>query len=121
MSDMAILFGRPSSEQSAEDRFEHEALAAEELEIESWAIPLEPVVNDEAERALMHLPARAGRRWLYRGWMLSYEEYVGLSDAMVDRFKTSTSTPRTKSTSSLESGTFTGCGFDPEQKKIVWL
>ncbi len=85
MGDIAILFGRPLSEQSAEDRFEHEALAAEELEIESWAIPLEPVVNEEAERALAQLPTPTGRRWLYRGWMLRHEEYVGLYDAMLDR------------------------------------
>jgi ATP-grasp domain, R2K clade family 3 len=85
MGDMAILFGRPLSGQRAEDGFEHEALAAEELGIEGWAIPLEPVVNEEAARALAHLPNPSGRRWLYRGWMLSHEEYTDLYDAMLDR------------------------------------
>jgi hypothetical protein len=85
MSDITILFGRPHVPQAAEDRFELEALAAEELGIESYAIPLDPVVNGEPERALRRLPRGRHRRWLYRGWMLSEEEYTGLYDAMQER------------------------------------
>lgn len=85
MSDITILFGRPHVPQAAEDRFELEALAAEELGIESYAIPLDPVVNGEPERALRRLPRPRHRRWLYRGWMLSEEEYTGLYDAMQER------------------------------------
>ena len=78
MTDITILFGRPYTPQYAEDRFELEVLAAEELGIESYAIPLDPVVNGEPDRALRRLPKPRGRRWLYRGWMLSEEEYTGL-------------------------------------------
>lgn len=85
MSDVSILFGRPHAAQDAEDRFELDALAAEELGIESWAIPLDPVVNGEPERALRRLPRPRHRRWLYRGWMLSEEEYTSLHDALSDR------------------------------------
>ncbi len=85
MSDITILFGRPHVPQDAEDRFELEALAAEELGIESYAIPLDPVVNGEPERALRRLPRPRHRRWLYRGWMLSEEEYTGLHEAMQER------------------------------------
>ena len=69
----------------AEDRFELEALAAEELGIESYAFPLDPVVNGDPDRALRRLPRPRGRRWLYRGWMLNEEEYTALHEAMRDR------------------------------------
>ncbi|WP_437715599.1 ATP-grasp domain-containing protein [Sorangium sp. So ce448] len=85
MSDVTILFGRPHVPQLAEDRFEIDVLAAEELGIESYAIPLDPVVNGEPERALRRLPRPRHRTWLYRGWMLSEEEYTGLYEAMQDR------------------------------------
>jgi hypothetical protein len=85
MSDIAILFGRPHAPPDGEDRFELEALAAEELGIDSFAIPLDPVVNGEPERALRRLPRPAERRWLYRGWMLSEEEYTSLYDAIGER------------------------------------
>lgn len=85
MGDISILFGRPLVPQEAEDRFDLEVLAAEEFDIESWAIPLDPVVNGDPERALRRLPRPRGRRWLYRGWMLSEEEYAGLYEAILDR------------------------------------
>lgn len=85
MSDVTILFGRPHAPQLAEDRFEIDVLAAEELGIESYAIPLDPVVNGEPERALRRLPKPRHRTWLYRGWMLSEEEYTGLYEAIQDR------------------------------------
>jgi len=72
--DVTILVGRPHVPQHAEDRFELVALAAEELGIESYAIPLDPVVNGEPERALRRLPRPRHRTRLYRGWMLSEEE-----------------------------------------------
>lgn len=78
MSDLAILFGRPRRAPEADDRFELEVLAAEELGMESYAIPLDRVVDGEPERALRSLPRPRGRRWLYRGWMLSEEEYTAL-------------------------------------------
>lgn len=85
MDDLAILFGRPHRAPEGEDRFELEALAAEELGIESFAIPLDPVVNGDAERALRSLPRPRDRRWLYRGWMLREDEYADLYEAMATR------------------------------------
>lgn len=85
MGEVTILFGRPHGPQAAEDRFELEALAAEELGIDAYAIPLDPVVNGDPERALRRLPRPRNRRWLYRGWLLSEEEYTGLHDAMLER------------------------------------
>lgn len=85
MAEFTILFGRPRSAQEAEDRFELEALAAEELGLESFAIPLDDVVAGEPERALRRLPRPKERCWLYRGWMLSEEEYTALYEAMDDR------------------------------------
>lgn len=71
-----------------EDRFEVEVLAAEELEIESYALPLDPIVMGDAERAVRHLPRPNGRTWLYRGWMLREEEYGALYDALGERDET---------------------------------
>jgi len=80
----AILFGRPRTALT-DDRFELDAYAAEELDIDSYAIPLEPIVDGDPERALAKLPEPRGRTWIYRGWMLSEEEYTALYDAMNDR------------------------------------
>jgi hypothetical protein len=85
LSDLSLLFGRPYQGGDGEDRFELEALAAEELEIDAYAIALDPVVNGEPERALKRLPRPRGRRWLHRGWMLDEDEYTGLYEAMSDR------------------------------------
>lgn len=84
MSELAILFGRGMGAHS-EDRFELEALAAEELDIEAHAIPLDPIVEGDAEAALARLPKPRGRRWLYRGWMLNEDEYASLEEAIADR------------------------------------
>lgn len=80
-----ILFGRPYGAPGLDDRLELESLAAEELGIDAYAISLDSVVNGDAERALRRLPRPQGRQWLYRGWMLSEEEYTWLYDAMLER------------------------------------
>jgi hypothetical protein len=85
VDDLAILFGRPERAPDADDRFELEALAAEELGLESFAIPLDAIVNGDAERALRRLPRANARSWLYRGWMLTEEEYTALYEAIADR------------------------------------
>lgn len=85
MADLCILFGRPYAPAESDDRFELEVLAAEELGIESYAIPLDPVVNGDPERALRRLPRASDRRWLYRGWMLNEEEYTALYEAIGER------------------------------------
>ncbi len=85
MSEVSVMFGRPPRTVSADDRFEVEVLAMEELEIESYAIPLEPIVMGAVERALRKLPRPQNRTWLYRGWMLREEEYAALYQAVADR------------------------------------
>jgi len=85
MSELTVLFGRPERQGDAEDRFELEVLAAEELGVESYAIPLDPLVDGDVERALRHLPRPRERRWLYRGWMLNEDEYTSLYEAIADR------------------------------------
>jgi hypothetical protein len=85
MGEVCVLFGRAERVQSGDDRFELEALALEELGVASWAVPLEPVVLGDAERALRKLPRPAERTWLYRGWMLREEEYRALYEAFDDR------------------------------------
>jgi hypothetical protein len=85
LSAIFILFGRPHRAPDADDRFELDVLAAEEMGLESYAIPLDPVVNGDPERALRRLPHPRDRRWLYRGWLLSEEEYTALHEAVADR------------------------------------
>lgn len=100
MSELSILFARPRG-LSGDDRFELEALAAEELGIESWAIPLDPVVGGDAERALRHLPRPSERTWLYRGWMLDTEEYAALFEAIEARDETMVVHPEEMAAASL--------------------
>jgi hypothetical protein len=85
MSDLTVLFGRPPEARGGDDRFDVEVLALEELEIESYAIPLEPIALGDVDRALRRLPRPNDRRWLYRGWMLREEEYGALYEAILDR------------------------------------
>ncbi|WP_146646689.1 ATP-grasp domain-containing protein [Labilithrix luteola] len=84
-SELCVLFGRPAGSESTDDRFEIETLAAEELDIESYALPLDPIVMGDAERAIRRLPRAANRVWLYRGWMIREEEYAALYEAISDR------------------------------------
>ena len=81
MSRTEILFCRPVTPQAQEDRLELEAEAAEELGIAAHAVDLEDVVDGHFERVLERLPRR-GRRLLYRGWMLTEDEYTALDEAL---------------------------------------
>jgi len=47
-------------------------------------IDLESVIDGDPEQALEHLPT-GGTWWLYRGWLLSEEDYEALFDAIADR------------------------------------
>jgi hypothetical protein len=85
MSDVSVMFGRPPRASGGDDRFDVEVIALEELEIESYAIPLDPIVLGDVERALRKLPPPANRTWLYRGWMLREDEYSALYEAILDR------------------------------------
>jgi hypothetical protein len=85
VSETTVLFGRARQGAEGDDRFELEALALEELDIEAYALPLEPIVLGDAELALRKLPRPCGRTGLYRGWMLREEEYASLHEALLDR------------------------------------
>ena len=62
-----------------------EADAAEELGIRYHSTFLEDVVDGDLERALEELPGGSGRQLLYRGWMLTEDEYGALHEAVLDR------------------------------------
>lgn len=85
MSDLSVMFGRPPRAAAVDDRFELEEAALEELGVESYPVPLDPIVLGDVERALRRLPSPDGRAWLYRGWMLREEEYAALHEAVADR------------------------------------
>jgi hypothetical protein len=84
MPETEILFCRPATPQAMEDRMELEMEAAEELGIAQHSIVLEDVIDGELDRALELLPRR-GRRLLYRGWMLTEDEYAALHEALLER------------------------------------
>jgi hypothetical protein len=86
---MLVLFCRPGSPQGVEDRFELEAAALDELRIPYHEIAMEQVVDDELEDALAPLDDAV----LYRGWMLTADEYARLDDAVSDRGGTLVTTP----------------------------
>ena len=92
MSDLSVLFGlpprAPRGAAESDDRFELEVLALEELGIESYAVPLGPLVLGDVDRALHKLPRPRERTWLYRGYMLREEEYGALYEAWDERGET---------------------------------
>lgn len=89
MSALSVLFGVPprgrGSAAESDDRFELEVLALEELGVESYAIPLGPLVLGDVDRALRKLPRPGERTWLYRGYMLREDEYGALYEALEER------------------------------------
>lgn len=85
MSNMEILFCRPSTPQVTEDRMNLEADALEELGIGSHLVRLEDVVDGDLDQALDALPGASSHRFLYRGWMLTEDEYVALYEAVLER------------------------------------
>ncbi|WP_257457987.1 ATP-grasp domain-containing protein [Archangium lipolyticum] len=75
----AIVFGR-NPHQS--DAFDTEAEAAEALGIETFQIDLHALLEGNTDRALAAIPERGHLRLLYRGWMLTGEEYEALDEAL---------------------------------------
>ncbi|WNG48991.1 hypothetical protein F0U60_36385 [Archangium minus] len=75
----AIVFGR-NPHQS--DSFDVEADAAEALGIDTFQIDLAALLEGDAERAISAIPERGRLRLLYRGWMLTGEEYEALDEAL---------------------------------------
>lgn len=93
MDDIAILFGRGRAHTMLEDSYDLESHVAHSMGLVYDQVALDEVVFDLPERAVSHLPRGRGRRWLYRGWILSEEEYQGLYDAILDRGDTLIVTP----------------------------
>lgn len=81
MDEMQVLFCRPQVDQDQLDGFEVEAEVAERLGLGSHELPIEPLVDGEAEQVLEGI-IEQGRRYLYRGWMLTEEEHGQLQDAV---------------------------------------
>jgi len=81
---MRILFCRPDAPQTVEDRFELEADALDELGVRHDTIGLEAVVDDALDEALTGLDA-LDDEVLYRGWMLTADEYAALAAAVGER------------------------------------
>jgi hypothetical protein len=84
MSDLAIVFCRPEPGSSMEDAFELEADVVDALELESFVISADLVVDGEPERALRRIPRGIGRA-LYRGPILTAEAYEALYEAALER------------------------------------
>ncbi|TSC25250.1 ATP-grasp domain-containing protein [Corallococcus sp. Z5C101001] len=75
----AILFGRNPHQP---DPFDVEADAAEALGVDTYQADLSALLSGDAERALSGVPERGRLRLLYRGWMLTEEEYGALDEAV---------------------------------------
>jgi hypothetical protein len=80
---MRVLFCRPEGPQDVEDRFELEAAALDELGVGYDLIAMEAVVDDDLDAALAPLGA-VDDEVLYRGWMLTADEYTRLEAALAD-------------------------------------
>lgn len=80
---MQTLFCRPEAPQLLDDRFELEAQALDELGVRYETIAMEDVVDGEFERALDGVIL--DNEVLYRGWMLTGDEYERLAVAIRER------------------------------------
>ena len=81
---MRVLFCRPTTPQALDDRFELELDALDELGVRHDTVAIEPVVDGDLDRALHGLD-RLDDEVLYRGWMLTADEYAALADAVGER------------------------------------
>ncbi|MBN8465347.1 ATP-grasp domain-containing protein [Corallococcus exiguus] len=75
----ALLFGRNPHQP---DPFDVEADAAEALGVDTYQADLSALLSGDAARALTGVPERGHLRLLYRGWMLTEEEYTELDEAV---------------------------------------
>ncbi|CAM4519754.1 ATP-grasp domain-containing protein [Corallococcus exiguus] len=75
----AVLFGRNPHQP---DPFDVEADAAEALGVDTYQADLSALLSGDAARALTGVPERGHLRLLYRGWMLTEEEYTELDEAV---------------------------------------
>jgi hypothetical protein len=81
---MQVLFCQPQTPQTTDDRFELEVAAAEELGIACAHLAIEAVVDDELDDALDGLELEDDEV-VYRGWMLTQDDYTRLADALANR------------------------------------
>jgi hypothetical protein len=89
---MLVLFCRPGSPQDVDDRFELEAAALDELRVPYRELAMEQVVDDALDDAFD--PGDAlDDEVLYRGWMLTADEYARLDEAVSDRGGALVTTP----------------------------
>lgn len=86
----ALLFGRNPHQP---DTFDVEAEAAEALGLDSYQVDLWALLSGNASQALAAVPRRGGLRLLYRGWMLTGEEYAALDEALSERSHQLVTTP----------------------------
>jgi len=84
LDDLAILFCRPERGSVLEDDFELEADVVDALELEAHVISADLVVDGEPERAVRRIPRGVGAL-LYRGPILTADEYEALHEAAADR------------------------------------
>src|SRR5688572_24155977 len=80
---LSVLFSRPRGKLAQNDGFEIEWAAMSHLEVESHVIDIEHIVDGDADVACEDLPRR--KTWLYRGYILTQEEYEALYEAVGDR------------------------------------
>lgn len=81
MDEFAILFCRPGPGSRMDDNFELEADAVDSLGIETHVINADLVVDGEPQLAVQGM-SLCGKPWLYRGPILTADEYTGLYDAL---------------------------------------
>ncbi len=67
-----------------DDGYSVEAHVLQSMSVPVGEVCLESAIDGDAEQALAHLP-NGGTQWLYRGWLLSEEDYTTLYDAIDDR------------------------------------
>ena len=67
-----------------DESYNVEAHVLQSMDVRVAEVCLEAAIDGDPEEALAHLP-RGGTTWLYRGWLLSEEDYTALCDAVADR------------------------------------
>jgi hypothetical protein len=77
----AVLFGRNPHQ---DDGFDVEAEAVESLGLGSYPVDLAALLDGRTDEALHALPGRGRLHLLYRGWMLTGDEYAELDAALTE-------------------------------------
>ena len=94
---MRVLFDSdPMNPRVSDVAYAHEAAAAERLGIPCSLVNFEALVDEgDAERAVRRVApvSEEGESGVYRGWMVTPEQYAALYDALADRRVTLVNTP----------------------------